>query len=220
MHHWVGAHGDVHGLVHTTGDHHCQLHLERSPFLHIQLLSDLATKLFEGCCDALRIWHNSVALAVVGSVSALEHHGVAKPLADAMQVSFRLHLLEVGQWHTMLLKVDLLDVLVLDQLHHEGKWLNGDACLVKLLQHLRIDVLHLQSEDVALLGQLSDGVGILEAAFHRHLRHLPGRRLLPKWVQDAHLHPKAMASVDHHSAKLASTKAADGSLVHGEKGLK
>mmetsp|Transcript_114936 Transcript_114936/g.161513 ORF Transcript_114936/g.161513 Transcript_114936/m.161513 type:complete len:217 (+) Transcript_114936:1095-1745(+) len=215
MHHRVGAHGNIHGLVHAPGNHHRQLHLEWSPLLHVQLLAGLAAKLLEGRRDALCIRHHSVALAVVGTVSALEHHGVAKPLADAMQVSFRLHLLEVGQWHTMLLKVDLLDVLVLDQLHHEGKWLNGDACLVKLLQHLRIDVLHLQSEDVALLGQLSDGVGILEAAFHGHFGNLSGGRLLSKWVEHAHPNSQSMCSIDHHSAQLASTKAAHSSLVHG-----
>mmetsp|Transcript_111835 Transcript_111835/g.266766 ORF Transcript_111835/g.266766 Transcript_111835/m.266766 type:complete len:201 (+) Transcript_111835:1376-1978(+) len=200
MHHWVGAHGNVHGLVHAPGNHHRQLHLEWSPLLHVQLLAGLAAKLLEGRRNALCIRHDSIALAVVGTVSALQHHGVAESLADAMQVSFRLHLFEVGQRHTMLLKVDLLDVLVLDELHHEGKRLNRNSCLMELLEHLRVDVLYLEREDVALLCQCSDSLGILEAAFHRHFGHLSGRRLLPKRVQDAHLHSKAMTRIDHHSA--------------------
>mmetsp|Transcript_23585 Transcript_23585/g.44538 ORF Transcript_23585/g.44538 Transcript_23585/m.44538 type:complete len:327 (+) Transcript_23585:737-1717(+) len=188
VHDWIGAHGDFHCLVHAPCNHHGQLHLERCPLLNIKLLANVAAQLFEGRGNALRVGNDGIALAIVRTIPAFQHHRVTELFADGVQFSFCLDFLKVRQRHAMLLKMNLLHVLVLNQFHHEGQRLYGHPGLVKLLEDLGIDVLHFQRQDVTFLCQLADLVRILEAAFHRHLSHLPCWGLLSKRIEHAHLH--------------------------------
>ena len=56
------------------------------------------------------------------------------------------------------------------------------------------------------------------ATLHRQLRHLPRGAVFAQGVQDAHAHPQAVGSVNHHATQLTSSQAAHGALVHrGEK---
>mmetsp|Transcript_54807 Transcript_54807/g.119923 ORF Transcript_54807/g.119923 Transcript_54807/m.119923 type:complete len:357 (-) Transcript_54807:68-1138(-) len=218
VHHGVSAHGHVHGLIDAASHHHGQFHLKGRPLLHIELLPIVAAQFLPGRWDRRRIGHHGVAPAVVGTKAALEHHGETKFLSDAVQLLFAVNLLEVRQRNAVLLQVDLLVVLVLDQLHNKGKRLHGDALLMKFLQNLSVHVFHLQRQNVALAGELPDLFCILKATLHRQLRHLPRGAVFAQGVQDAHAHPQAVGSVNHHATQLTSSQAAHGALVHrGEK---
>mmetsp|Transcript_85745 Transcript_85745/g.136158 ORF Transcript_85745/g.136158 Transcript_85745/m.136158 type:complete len:357 (-) Transcript_85745:51-1121(-) len=217
VHHGVSAHGHVHGLIDAASHHHGQFHLKGRPLLHIELLPLVAAQFLPGRRDGCSVGHYGIAPAVVGAEAALEHHGETEFLSDGVQLLFAVNLLEVRQRNVVLLQVDLLVVLVLDQLHNKGKRLHGDAFLMKFLQNFGIHVFHLQRQNVALAGELSDLFCILKATLHRELRHLPRGAVFAQGVQDAHAHPQAVGSVDHHATQLASSQAAHGALVHRGK---